>query len=351
MRTPPLPSSSSRRPIARTRPSETTAARSQICSTSPRRCEFRKTAHPRSRRCADDRSGVGTADGIECRRRLIEDHQLGVAEQRDAEAETLLHSFGERLHLGVGVAGEPDGRQRPGDLRRPFGAGDSGEPAVQAEHLGGAQPALVAEELGQIAHAAAGLAVARRTAEHPRLAAGRAAESEEQLHRGGLAAAVRSEESEHLAAGHDHREAGERDRRPVVLGELEGPHRRPVRGRRRRRRRRPASMRRAGDAEHLVRGQRSGDRIHDAIVLPDDGAAQPCRVADEQSTGSVDGDRRPARQVDRDRAPGWSRWDCRWRESPRRRPPGCRAPRAGSPRAAARSRRSRTPSGCVSRRR
>ena len=174
-------------------------------------------------------------DRVERRGGLVENHEIGVPEQRDAKAETLLHPLGEGLNPGVAVVAEADRRQRPRDLRGPFGASEPGEPAVEAEHLGAAEPALVAEELGQIPHP---LRVWRSPAGRPSTHASPPvgpAEAEEQLHRCGLAAAVRSEESEDLSTRHHHGEARERHGRPVMLGELEGPHRRPVRGRRRRR--------------------------------------------------------------------------------------------------------------------
>ena len=85
-----------------------------------------------------------------------------------------------------------------------------------------------------------------------------------------------------------------------MLGELEGPHRCPVRGRRRQRGGGGHQRVERATPSTWVGGQRSGDRIHDAIVLPDHGAAEPGRVADQQSARAVDGDRRAAREVDGD---------------------------------------------------
>ena len=106
----------------------------------------------------------------------------------------------------------------------PLGASESREPAVQREHLARAQPALIAEQLRAGSRSGCGSARSTGTCpEYPRLAAGWSGEAEEQLDRRGLAAAVRSEETEHLAARHDHGEAGQRDGRTVVLRQLERP--------------------------------------------------------------------------------------------------------------------------------
>src|ERR1019366_9269590 len=161
-------------------------------------------------------------------RRLVEDARLGVPQERDPETEPLLHALGEGLDPGVGVAGQTDGGQRPGDLGGPLGATNAREPAMEPQDLSRAEPALVREELWKIPNPAPGLAIAGRTAEHPRLPARRTAETQQQLDGGGLPAPVRPEEAEHLASGHHHREPRECDRRPVVLGELESPDRRSL---------------------------------------------------------------------------------------------------------------------------
>ena len=46
-------------------------------------------------RRAHDRSNVGPADGVERRRRLVEQDELGIAEEGDAKAQPLLHPLRE----------------------------------------------------------------------------------------------------------------------------------------------------------------------------------------------------------------------------------------------------------------
>ena len=147
IRTPPVPSSSSRPPVASTRPLETIATRSHTCSTSPSRCEFRNTAQPRSRRrrmmSRVSARPTGSSADVGSSSTPARDRR---ATRRQSEA--LLHPFRERLDLRVRVPGEPDGGQRPGDLRRPLRASDlrragNGAPSTSR----GAQPALVPEQL------------------------------------------------------------------------------------------------------------------------------------------------------------------------------------------------------------
>ena len=65
------------------------------------------TVAPRSR-AADDRSDVHPADRVERRRRLVEQDQLGIAEQCDGQAETLLHPLREAADRVVGAIGQTD---------------------------------------------------------------------------------------------------------------------------------------------------------------------------------------------------------------------------------------------------
>ncbi len=95
---------------------------------------------------------------------------------------------------------------------------------MQREHLRRPEPALVAEELGQIPDAGSCLAIAGAVSEHPRVTTRRPGEPEQELDGGRLPTAVGTEEPEHLAARDHHGQPGERDLIAVVLGELERPH-------------------------------------------------------------------------------------------------------------------------------
>ncbi len=67
---------------------------------------------------ADDPPDVGPAHRIERRRRFVEHDELRLAEQGDAEAESLLHALRERPDEVVGSVGQPDRIERGRDLGR-----------------------------------------------------------------------------------------------------------------------------------------------------------------------------------------------------------------------------------------
>ena len=55
---------------------------------------------------ADDAAHVVPADRVEGRRRLVQENELGSAQQGGAQTQTLLHAFGKRAHAAVGAVGE-----------------------------------------------------------------------------------------------------------------------------------------------------------------------------------------------------------------------------------------------------
>src|ERR1700694_4036948 len=118
---------------------------------------------------ADDLSDVMAPDRIERRCRLVEEHQLRPAKQRHAQPQPLLHSLGEAFDLVVRAVGQPDHVERELNFRLPFGARHARQLAMQPEHLARLHPALIAEQLGQIAQAPPGLQVADRRPKHPSL--------------------------------------------------------------------------------------------------------------------------------------------------------------------------------------
>src|ERR1700730_5712995 len=93
---------------------------------------------------------------------------------------------------------------------------------MQPEHLACLHPALVAEQLGQIAQAPPGLQVADRRPKHPSLSRSRSGQTNEELYRRSFPGTVWSEETKDLGATHAHRQAAERDRLAVALGEVLG---------------------------------------------------------------------------------------------------------------------------------
>ena len=64
---------------------------------------------------ADDAADIVATDGVERRRRLVEEYELRLAEQRRPKAQALLHAFGKRAHTAVGPIGQPHDVQSPLD--------------------------------------------------------------------------------------------------------------------------------------------------------------------------------------------------------------------------------------------
>ena len=82
---------------------------------------------PRSRRPWSDAAHLQPADGVERRRRLVEEDDGRVAEQRDGQAEPLLHALGVAADA-IAAAVADAGRLQGGvDLRTPTSA--RGRPA------------------------------------------------------------------------------------------------------------------------------------------------------------------------------------------------------------------------------
>src|SRR5438445_1151729 len=128
---------------------------------------------------ADDLAYVVTPYRVERRGGLVEQGPLGAAEQGDTEAQPLLHTLGEALHLVVRPFGETDELEGAGDLGSPFGARHAGTLAVQSQHFSRFHPALVAKQLRQVAEASPGLQIAGRRAKNPGLTGGRVCQADQ----------------------------------------------------------------------------------------------------------------------------------------------------------------------------
>ena len=63
---------------------------------------------PSERSDADHLPGGASRGRVEARRRLVEEDEIGVADERDAEIEPPLLPAGERLHARVALLTEPD---------------------------------------------------------------------------------------------------------------------------------------------------------------------------------------------------------------------------------------------------
>ena len=84
-------------------------SQSQICSSSLRSCDDTSTVRPVPAKAADQRAHLAHALRVEPVGGLVEDQQLGVAEQRGGDAEALLHA--ERVGAVAVVAARRPGRR------------------------------------------------------------------------------------------------------------------------------------------------------------------------------------------------------------------------------------------------
>jgi hypothetical protein len=137
------------------------------------------------------------AGRVEAGQRLVEDEEVRVVHEGGGQLDTLLVAEGERLDLAPRAVGDPEPLQPAGRGR---GGGRRGQPVQAAEVL-----KLLADEharveaalLRQVAEPAA-IGVGDRGAVPADGARGQGGEPEHGAHRGGLARAVRAEESGHL---------------------------------------------------------------------------------------------------------------------------------------------------------
>jgi hypothetical protein len=174
---------------------------------------------------ANDLTHVVAAHGVERRGRLVEEDQLGLAQQRGSQPEPLLHAFRERAHAILVALRQPDRLEGRGDLVVPARTRERRQLAVKGENFACGKPALVAEELRQVADVAPGLQVPDRAAQEPGLTGGRLEEPQQQFHRRRLAGSVRSEKPEHLTTRHGHREPGQGDGPAELLRQADGLNR------------------------------------------------------------------------------------------------------------------------------
>ena len=171
--------------------------RSQTSSISESRCELRSTDTPRRAQLLEQQAHGAAADGVERGRRLVEQQQPRLADERLRDAEALLHALRHAVDAALRGVRERDELEQPRALRG--AAARVGEPLVQLEHLVGRVPAGEAEELGEVAERRACVARACARACDLRRAAGRAHEADGDLHERRLAGAVRAEQPDELA--------------------------------------------------------------------------------------------------------------------------------------------------------
>ena len=163
----------------------------------------------------DEAEHLVAARGVEPVRRLVEEDELGVVDERLRELDALLHARGVAADRAVALLVEPDVAQRvrgalAGDVR-----GQAGHARHVDEELRGRDVEGEALALGHVAHDLADLEAVREAveAEDARRPRGGRHEPKEDLDERGLARAVRADEADD-ARGQFHREVRDGDDGP-----------------------------------------------------------------------------------------------------------------------------------------
>ncbi len=150
----------------------------------------------------DDGAQVLAADGVEAGEGLVEDEQVGVVDQGLGQTEALDHPLGELAQLQVLVTAQADAVDQGGDRVLYPGGGEVEEGGGEVEELAGGEVVVKIGVLGEKTDAAprrlrkGGLAVDQD------LPGVRGQQSHDAFDGGGLAGAVRAQETIDLALFH-----------------------------------------------------------------------------------------------------------------------------------------------------
>ncbi|CAO3437987.1 hypothetical protein [Azospirillum argentinense] len=141
-------------------------------------------------------------DGIDARRRLVQDQHGGLVNHRDGEGQALALAEGQAVRQRLHRVGEAEALRHRRDPVGKDVLGHLEQAGVQLQVLPDRQLRIEREGLGHVADAPPGLDVAgvHRLPEQPGLALARLEQAGQHLHRRRLAAAVGAEEAEDLAA-------------------------------------------------------------------------------------------------------------------------------------------------------
>ena len=137
---------------------------------------------------------------VETRRRLVQDDQLGLVDQRLGQADALAHALGVLLQDALAIVLEADALDQLLGPALPLRPWHVEEPAVEIEGLFRVQKPVQVRFFRQEADALVLADLGSRLVEHVRFTLGGEEQSEQQLDGGRLAGAVRPEQAENLAA-------------------------------------------------------------------------------------------------------------------------------------------------------
>ena len=158
---------------------------------------------------------------VETRRRLVEEHDLRVAQHRSRQSHPLAEPLGETAAEISRTIAEIDRVEGVSDPRP--GLMQTVEIGEELQVLGHGQAQIEPRRLGHDRDALADLHSVLRAERDPRdgrRARGRRDQRAESTHRGGLACAVRTQEPEHLTVGDFERHVGEGGPLAEALGQL-----------------------------------------------------------------------------------------------------------------------------------
>ena len=153
---------------------------------------------------------------IDAGRGLVEDEQVGIVDQRAAQAELLFHAAGKLAHRPVGEGGEPGGAQQFVDARPPLGPVLTIEPAEEMQVLGDRQSRIeiAPQPLRHEGDAGVALLPMRGrgdiAAQHAHLAGLQPLGAGDEAQQGRFAGTIGSDQPGHAAGGNRHRDVLQR---------------------------------------------------------------------------------------------------------------------------------------------
>ena len=147
----------------------------------------------------DQVADVAVRDRVKARRRLVEEQQLGIVDERLRDADALEHAFGERAQRLLAGSLQADHLQQLVHALLLDRAGQAEQAAVEADHFRSGHMLIEVGRLGQVGDLLLDINVAGGLAQNQDLARRREDQAQQSLDGRGLARAVGAEEAENLA--------------------------------------------------------------------------------------------------------------------------------------------------------
>ncbi len=147
-----------------------------------------------------DEPQVAARDRIDAERRLVEEQQLGLVDQRAGQAQLLLHPAGQLARQAIPKRAEPGEPEQPVQSSPSFLGRHVVQVGVEIEVLLHGEVRVQAESLGHVGDAGLRRLRIRRQAlaQHDRVPARGPKHARQHTERGGLAGPIRPDETEQL---------------------------------------------------------------------------------------------------------------------------------------------------------